>query len=70
MAQKQPFLERVRNSSLVEQLCADNETGLSMAPKPRARSVELRAVGEHSADLRRRTREGRWRKRKRECRHK
>ena len=35
MAQKQPFLERVRNSSLVEHACADNVTGLSMIPKPR-----------------------------------
>ncbi len=35
MAQKQPFLERVRNSSLVEHPRADNVTGLSAAPKPR-----------------------------------
>ena len=35
MAQKQPFLERVRNSSLVEHPRADNVTGLSVIPKPR-----------------------------------
>ena len=35
MAQKQPFLERVRNSSLVEHPRADNVAGLSMVPKPR-----------------------------------
>ena len=34
MAQKQPFLERVRNSSLVEHPRADNVAGLSVAPKP------------------------------------
>ena len=43
MAQKQPFLERVRNSSLVEQPRADNEAGLSMAPKPRNRRMS--AIG-------------------------
>ena len=33
LAQKQQFLERVRNSSLVEYVCADNVTGLSGIPK-------------------------------------
>ena len=28
------ILERVRNSSLVKWSCADNVTGLSLAPKP------------------------------------
>ena len=39
MAQKQPFLKRVRNSSLVEHPCADNVTGLSMIPKLRIHTV-------------------------------
>jgi hypothetical protein len=38
-------LERVRNSSLVEWFCADNVTGLSMAPKLWVTSQEV-AVGE------------------------
>jgi hypothetical protein len=33
LAQKQPLIERVRNSSLVEWLCAENLTGLSIQPK-------------------------------------
>ena len=35
LAQKQPFIQRVRNSSLVERLCADNLTGLNLTPKLR-----------------------------------
>ena len=33
LAQKQPFIKRVRNSSLVECLCAENSTGLNDTPK-------------------------------------
>ena len=33
LAQKQPLIQRVRNSSLVEWSCAENITGLSMKPK-------------------------------------
>ena len=33
LAQKQPFIQRVRNSSLVEWFCAENVTGLSVTPK-------------------------------------
>ena len=33
LAQKQPLIQRVRNSSLVEWFCAENITGLSMKPK-------------------------------------
>ena len=33
LAQKQPHIKRVRNSSLVEWLCAENVTGLSIQPK-------------------------------------
>ena len=35
LAQKQPFIQRVRNSSLVERLCAENLTGLRITPKLR-----------------------------------
>ena len=33
LAQKQPHIQRVRNSSLVECLCAENVTGLKHTPK-------------------------------------
>ena len=33
LAQKQPCIQRVRNSSLVEWLCAENLTGLNYTPK-------------------------------------
>ena len=33
LAQKQPLIQRVRNSSLVERLCAENLTGLNCTPK-------------------------------------
>ena len=33
LAQKQPLIERVRNSSLVQWLCAENVPGLSIQPK-------------------------------------
>ena len=33
LAQKQPLIQRVRNSSLVERLCAENLTGLNNVPK-------------------------------------
>ena len=35
LAQKQPLIQRVRNSSLVERLCAENLTGLNLTPKLR-----------------------------------
>ena len=35
LAQRQPFIKRVRNSSLVEWFCAENLTGLSIKPKLR-----------------------------------
>ena len=35
LAQKQPLIQRVRNSSLVERLCAENLTGLRYKPKLR-----------------------------------
>ena len=33
LAQKQPYIKRVRNSSLVEWFCAENLTGLKCIPK-------------------------------------
>ena len=41
LAQKQPLIQRVRNSSLVERLCAENLTGLNLAPKLRQCSNTL-----------------------------
>ena len=59
-------LQRKRNSSLVESICAENSTGLSMSPKLRIRIAygRFRVVGEHSTSLRSvtgRTRGGRGR---------
>ena len=39
LAQRQPYIKRVRNSSLVEWLCAEDITGLSIQPKLRNRNV-------------------------------
>ena len=38
LAQKQPFIQRVRNSSLVEWPCAEDERGLNLIPKLRTRN--------------------------------
>ena len=35
LARKQPFIQRVRNSSLVERPCVDNKRALNCLPKPR-----------------------------------
>jgi len=43
------ILQRVRNSSLVKWSCAENITGLSLAPKPWVLE-ESNAVGERSDD--------------------
>ena len=51
LAWKQPFIQRVRNSSLVEELGVDNNRVLNMLPKPWDTYV---SVGEHSALRRRR----------------
>ena len=45
LAWKQPFIQRVRNSSLVEGLGVDNNRVLNLLPKPRDTLV---SVGEHS----------------------
>ena len=52
LAQKQPHIQRVRNSSLVERLCAENLTGLNLTPKLRQQQCwvgERRISGEASA---------------------
>ncbi len=46
LAQKQPFVQRVRNSSLVERFCAENVRGLNTSPKLWNRR-ELLLVEEH-----------------------
>ncbi len=51
------ILKRVRNSSLVEHLCADNVTGLSGIPKFWVSCFMRLAVGEHSINQRRNIRE-------------
>ena len=69
MAQKQPFLKRVRNSSLVEHPGADNVTGLSDIPKLWIYIID---VGDRGAFhvLKKTDCEERWRGWKRECRYK
>ena len=44
LAQKQPSIQRVRNSSLAERLCAENVRGLNAPPKLRNANA---LVGEH-----------------------
>ena len=51
LAWKQPFIQRVRNSSLVEELGVDNNRVLSILPKPWDAKA---SVGEHSSQRRRR----------------
>ena len=46
LAWKQPFIQRVRNSSLVEGLGVDNNRVSNLLPKPRNPFLGL--VGEHS----------------------
>lgn len=48
LAWKQPFIQRVRNSSLVERPCVDDKRASSAPPKPWV-LVQASAVGEHSA---------------------
>ena len=55
LAWKQPFIQRVRNSSLVKELGVDNNRVSSMLPKPWNTYV---LVGEHSSLRRRRAARG------------
>ena len=48
LAWKQPFIQRVRNSSLVEGLGMDNNRVLNLLPKPWDTYV---SVGEHSGGI-------------------
>ena len=50
LAWKQLFIQRVRNSSLVERSRVDDERASSMAPKT---GTEITVVGEHSGRRRR-----------------
>ena len=54
LAWKQLFIQRVRNSSLVERSCVDDDRASRPSPKPRTRAFEVRVVGEHSGQRRRR----------------
>ena len=54
LAQKQPYIQRVRNSSLVESSCAENVRGSNAPPKLRNTSYDG-LVGEHSKGRRNRT---------------
>ena len=46
LAWKQPFIQRVRNSSLVKELGVDNNRVLNLLPKPWDAQA---SVGEHSS---------------------
>ena len=53
LAQKQPFIKRVRNSSLVECPCAEDLTGLNYIPKLGMQQCmvgERRMMGEVTAE--------------------
>ena len=54
LAWKQLFIQRVRNSSLVERRCVDDERASRLPPKLGTRIV-VRVVGEHSGRRRRGT---------------
>jgi len=65
------ILQRKRNSSLVESICAENSTGLSMPPKLRIR-IRLRAFPSGRGAFHKpvkRDRKDAWRKWKSLCRH-
>ena len=53
LAWKQLFIQRVRNSSLVERGRVDDDRASRPQPKPRTRT-DVRVVGEHSGRRRRR----------------
>ena len=52
LAWKQLFIQRVRNSSLVERSCVDDERASRLPPKLRTQE-RFCVVGEHSAQRRR-----------------
>ena len=45
LAQKQPLIQRVRNSSLVERLCAENLTEMCIRDSLKTKSFQNRTVG-------------------------
>ena len=54
LAWKQLFIQRVRNSSLVERSRVDDDRASRPSPKPRTTRVMRAVVGEHSGRRRRR----------------
>ena len=67
LAWKQPFIQRVRNSSLVEELGVDNNRVLNMLPKPWD-TIGIGRGAFRSASKARR--EAFWSVRKSKCRYK
>lgn len=61
-------IQRMRNSSLVKCLRAENLPGLSVAPNSRMRGLEPRVVGDASMGGAKPYREERWTPIERECR--
>ena len=53
LAWKQLFIQRVRNSSLVERSRVDDDRASRPSPKPRTTRVKRAVVGEHSGRRRR-----------------
>jgi hypothetical protein len=69
LAWKQPSIQRVRNSSLVERQCIDNNRALRAEPKKRNRYYV--SIGRGAFRVRRSIeREPVWSARKSKCRHK
>ena len=66
LAQKQPYIQRVRNSSLVESSCAENVRGWNTTPKPWTRNASGRGAFLKPTKL---YRKEQWRDKKRECRN-
>ena len=69
LAWKQPFIQRVRNSSLVERRRADDERALRPPPKPRAGGVSPSGGRGALRAAKKGVREGPWSARKGRCRH-
>ena len=68
LAQKQPHIQRVRNSSLVERSCAENVTGLKHNTEAEASSNRNLGRGAF-LDAKKLYRKEQWSNKKRECRN-
>ena len=66
LAQKQPYIQRVRNSSLVERSCAENVTGLKHDTEAEERFNVGRGAFLTAMKL---YRKEQWSVKKRECRN-